>query len=115
MLAQKEMMDMKNVLLQKKDELIERLERIKNSKHRDEPLSADSGEQALELENNEVVDALDIIEKKELGLINNSLKRIEEGSYGKCVECGDEIGLSRLRALPFASHCISCVESGTQQ
>jgi DnaK suppressor protein len=115
MLAQKEMMDMKNVLLEKKGELMERLEKIRNSKQRKEPLSADSGEQALELENNEVVDALDVIEKNELGQINNSLKRIEEGSYGVCVECGDEISFSRLKALPFASHCISCVESGTKQ
>jgi len=42
--------------------------------------------------------------------IDEALKRIEEGSYGKCEECGSRIKESRLKALPFATMCITCKE-----
>jgi DnaK suppressor protein len=43
--------------------------------------------------------------------INQALDRLEEGSYGRCYECGDEISEARLRALPFAVRCKDCEES----
>jgi DnaK suppressor protein len=43
--------------------------------------------------------------------INQALDRLEEGSYGRCFECGDEISEARLRALPFAVRCKDCEES----
>jgi DnaK suppressor protein len=46
-----------------------------------------------------------------LNKINEALRRLEEGSYGNCFECGDEIAEARLRALPFAVRCIDCEEA----
>ena len=43
--------------------------------------------------------------------INEALARLEEGTYGHCFECGDEIAQSRLRALPFAVRCKDCEEA----
>jgi DnaK suppressor protein len=43
--------------------------------------------------------------------IGKALARLEEGSYGNCFECGDEISEQRLRALPFAVRCKTCEES----
>jgi DnaK suppressor protein len=40
--------------------------------------------------------------------INSSLKRIDDGSYGVCKYCGNEIGEKRLLARPVASTCIDC-------
>ncbi len=40
--------------------------------------------------------------------IDGALKRIEEGTYGICVNCGREIGEERLAAIPWATHCIDC-------
>jgi RNA polymerase-binding protein DksA len=40
--------------------------------------------------------------------IDAALKRIDEGSYGTCVDCGQEIRRERLEANPWASHCIDC-------
>lgn len=37
-----------------------------------------------------------------------ALKRLEEGSYGVCDECGDDIGLARLMANPSATLCVHC-------
>ncbi|MDP6809214.1 MAG: TraR/DksA family transcriptional regulator [Kiritimatiellia bacterium] len=47
-------------------------------------------------------------ENEALIAIDVALKRIEEGSYGKCHECGGGIEKARLKALPFVQNCISC-------
>jgi len=38
------------------------------------------------------------------------LRRLEEGTYGRCFECGEEIAEKRLRALSFAVRCKDCEE-----
>lgn len=43
-----------------------------------------------------------------LRLIDEALARLENGTYGICADCGDEIGLERLKVLPFAVRCIDC-------
>jgi len=40
--------------------------------------------------------------------IDSALKRIDDGTYGTCVGCGQEIPLQRLEANPAASLCIDC-------
>jgi len=42
--------------------------------------------------------------------ITATLNRLEEGSYGYCYECGEEIAKQRLRVLPFAARCRICEE-----
>ena len=46
-----------------------------------------------------------------LNKINEALGRLEEGLYGNCFECGEEIAEARLRALPFAVRCKDCEEA----
>jgi DnaK suppressor protein len=46
-----------------------------------------------------------------LNKIDEALSRLEEGTYGHCFECGDEIAEARLRALPFAVRCKDCEEA----
>jgi len=50
-------------------------------------------------------------ERKLLGKIDEAFARIEDGSYGRCEECGREIGLERLRARPVTTLCIDCKSS----
>ena len=40
--------------------------------------------------------------------INQSLSRIEDGSFGICEVCGEEISIKRLKARPVATYCIAC-------
>ena len=47
-------------------------------------------------------------EGEEIGMINEALKRIEDGEYGNCEECGESIPPARLEALPHARLCIQC-------
>ena len=43
--------------------------------------------------------------------ISDALARLDQGTYGLCVDCGDEIAPPRLRALPFAARCKDCEEA----
>jgi len=44
----------------------------------------------------------------DLTRIDAALRRLDDGDYGYCVECGEEIAVKRLEIDPAASHCISC-------
>ncbi len=52
--------------------------------------------------------ALIQLKAETLNKINTALRRIDEGDYGDCFECGGEIAEARLRALPFAVRCRDC-------
>jgi DnaK suppressor protein len=43
-----------------------------------------------------------------LGKIDAALVKIEEGEYGECITCGEDIGVKRLKARPVAELCIDC-------
>jgi RNA polymerase-binding transcription factor DksA len=96
-------------LLAKQEELNHRLENIKSNITGGR--SADSQEQAQELENAEVVDALGNEARTELHLIAKALDQIRKNSYGDCVDCGKSIPPARLKAQPFAERCIDCATS----
>ena len=42
--------------------------------------------------------------------INDALDRIEQGTFGRCEECGQEISRERLEALPYARYCVLCAQ-----
>jgi DnaK suppressor protein len=47
-------------------------------------------------------------ERKLIGKIREALERIEEGEYGLCESCEEEIGVARLKARPVTTMCIDC-------
>jgi len=47
-------------------------------------------------------------EREKVHAIDEALLRIEEEEYGICEECEEEIPLGRLKAMPFARHCVKC-------
>ena len=51
-----------------------------------------------------------LLETEELKLeeIAAALTRIDKGTFGRCEECGKEIGKERLQALPSTRYCIQC-------
>jgi RNA polymerase-binding transcription factor DksA len=93
-------------LLTKLDELQKRQGRLDRDLRR--LVHPDSGERALEAENDEVLEDLDAHTHAEIGQIRAALARIEAGGYGKCGGCGEDIPEARLEALPFADRCIDC-------
>ena len=55
--------------------------------------------------------ALIQMKSETLNRIEEALARLDEGTFGNCFECGDEIAERRLRALPFAVRCKDCEEA----
>ena len=49
-------------------------------------------------------------ERKLIRKIDEAIKRIEDGSYGYCIETGEEIGIKRLEARPVATLCVEAQE-----
>ncbi len=72
--------------------------------------NADWAEQAGERENDEVLNALESEAKVEIQLLSNVITRIENGNYGTCQSCGEDIAAKRLQVQPAALKCISCAE-----
>src|SRR5947207_2125720 len=54
--------------------------------------------------------ALIQMKSETLNKINDALHRLDQGDYGNCYDCGEEIAEKRLRALPFAVRCKDCEE-----
>jgi len=47
--------------------------------------------------------------------LDEALRRIKDGTYGKCHECGKDISKARLEAVPHARYCIECKEAEEQK
>jgi DnaK suppressor protein len=96
-------------LLSKRAELMERIQRTTADIHRENaPLSRDLDDQAIERENDEVVEGIRESAQQEIACIDRALKRLEDGAYGTCTACGREIEASRLAVRPEADSCVGC-------
>ena len=74
----------------------------------DEPADKDVEERAVERELDEVLEGIGNVEMAEAQAINAALERINDGTYGYCVECGEKITEERLDAVPYAPKCQKC-------
>jgi len=54
------------------------------------------------------------IHRETLLKIDEALRKIDEGTYGKCEDCGEDISMERLKVLPFAIYCVDCQEKREQ-
>lgn len=97
-------------LLQTKDDLNQRLERISANLQRG--LDPDSAERAKQLEDSDVVDALGNEARLELIRIAATLRKVDNDEFGNCASCGSQIDDARLEAYPYASECIDCAREG---
>lgn len=103
--------ELRETLLARQKQLTARVRKIERDfRHEDQPLEKDSQEQAVQLENDDVLDALDEAGRKELESIARALARMDSGEYGICAGCEEPISPMRLRALPTAATCIRCAE-----
>ncbi len=96
----------KKKLLKRKGELSERLSGIESDL--DTTPNPDVEERATEREGDEVLESLGNAGLAELKSIEAALARVEAGTYGECVKCGEEISTERLEALPATPFCRNC-------
>ena len=76
------------------------------------PVSADLEEQAIDIEDDEVLEGLGNAAQREVALLRAALGRIEAGTYGICASCEEVIEEGRLAAVPYAPLCGSCARGG---
>lgn len=80
-----------------------------------EPLNADSGEQAVEMEDDASLEGQGALIAREIASVKRALARIEDGTYGECVRCGADIAPGRLEARPEAALCIDCAQAAERR
>ena len=102
--------EMKKVLLQLKEEAYEEIGKAVKSntdKLTNEP-SGDIYDQASNERDRELLLLLGDREREKVRNIDEALARLDEGEYGICEDCEEEIPLGRLKAMPFARLCVKC-------
>jgi RNA polymerase-binding protein DksA len=103
--------ELREQMLARRRELLARVQSIEtNFRREEEPLEKDAEEQSLQIENDDVLKALDEASRRELASIERALARMDSGDYGTCARCEEPIAPARLRALPAADLCIRCAE-----
>lgn len=92
-------------------ELKARLEKYEAHQHRQGgALEKDSEEQAVQTQNDEVVNSLEEEARIELVQVEHALERLANGQADECEQCGNKIDPRRLQALPYTSVCVKCAE-----
>ena len=104
---------MQPILLRRRDELRRtiggELSRFNTS---DERTVGDRADDAVDDDYGLINSQLAEEESRELARIEEALERMRRGEYGVCSQCGRQIPLARLQALPYAVTCIKCQQSG---
>ena len=106
--------ELKKMLVNRRRELVAevqgRMRDVRSDGNKDRDV-LDQGESS-EVDIQEDIElALIQMKSETLNKIDAALRRLDDGSYGDCFECGDEISEARLRALPFAVRCKECEEA----
>src|SRR5512136_2077825 len=102
--------EMKAILLTMKEETLKEISKAMKS-GTDTPTGEPSGDiydQASSERDRELDLILGDREREKLRNIDEALLKIEEGEYGICEECEEEIPIGRLKVMPFAHYCVKC-------
>lgn len=108
----------RELLVEKRQKVVEALDYL----HKEHPgsLADETGElvsgsadqhmadTATETVDREIDYTLEETDGRLLAAIDTALARIEDGTYGTCVNCGAQIAPERLEAMPWATLCIDC-------
>jgi len=107
-LTKKKLEFFKNLLNERIDELLSQAnETVSGMTSHKENLPDPSDRATLESDRNFTLRIRDR-ERKLIGKIKEALERIEQGTYGICEDCGEEISTERLKARPVTTLCIDC-------
>ncbi len=102
--------EIKAILLKMKEETLQEINKTLKS-GTDIPSGEPSGDiydQASSERDRELGLLLGDREREKLRNIDEALLKIEEGEYGICEECEEDIPIGRLKVMPFAHYCVKC-------
>jgi len=93
-------------LLEKEQELIGEIARLdQDARQSQQSEVQDYSDQATADEEKSTALEESNIERATLQLVRDAIKRIDDGTYGTCVDCGRQIAESRLEAVPWTPYC----------
>ena len=99
----------KELIVKKKKEVLKNSE--KKSEFLQDMIGGDYIDTLNENTGNQLNFKLQSRDRIYLNKLNQALQKIQEGSFGECVECGEKISIKRLLARPVAEMCICCKEA----
>ena len=109
MLRKNELLEIKEILLQMKKDILKTLaERIKSNDLTDQREIGDIFDDADLEQTREFNLLLGTRERQKLDQIESALSRMDQGEYGFCEDCEENIPAGRLKAMPFATLCVKC-------
>jgi DnaK suppressor protein len=101
----------RRLLEQKKAELSDELAKARNAEEETtEESTQDIADKAVSSYTREFLYSLTDGERTVLLRIDEALNRIDDGTYGFCLNCGTQMSDKRLAAVPWAPHCVDCQE-----
>ncbi|HVN83434.1 MAG TPA: TraR/DksA family transcriptional regulator [Candidatus Binatia bacterium] len=104
--------ELRQTLLNRRRVLFEQVARVEdNLRWLDNNVEPETEEEGQEENIARLLARLDDRGKAEIEAIDAALRRIATGDYGRCVNCGESIPLSRLQAVPTADTCLPCAEA----
>ena len=109
-MTNKEIEFFRNFLNQRMQELRSEAGKTVEDMDEDENFPDPADRASLESNRNSVLRIRDR-ERKLIFKIQEALQRLDDGNYGICEECGEEIGIERLKARPVTTLCIGCKSS----
>lgn len=105
----------KKRLIQKQEELLRLVSKSEqDGREADEEVTQDIADKAANSYTKEFLFHQSDDNRRILQLVKEALGRINEGSYGLCVACHEEVETKRLEAVPWARHCIDCQQKQEQ-
>ena len=97
----------KQRLIKKERELVEEMARLEDdARDSGEAEVRDSMDDATSSQGTSEVLEEDVLLSRTLTQVRDALKRIENGTYGRCIACGKQIEAARLEAVPWAEYCL---------
>jgi DnaK suppressor protein len=100
----------KKILLKEREQIVGEVKQIvESSKEMGQDGIQDIGDEAANIYNKQVLLSLNENERQRLKEVDESLDRIENGTYGICEECGGPISIKRLEVRPVAKYCVPCL------
>jgi DnaK suppressor protein len=106
---------LKSMLEDRRREIQDKLRSLRETLPIVDATVRDAEEQSVDDFVQEMDFALMEMKAESLGKIDEAIRRLESGVYGVCAECGGEIAEARLKALPFATLCVTCQEREESQ
>lgn len=106
--------ELRSLLLDRRNGILKNFDQDMSDDHDASIIVGDVADIAQGSSENELSFQLAEVESRELGQIDKAIEKINEGTYGVCEICGENISLARLKALPFANKCIHCQEADEQ-